>query len=191
MKRAFYDFAALISRLAVGGIFFANGWRKLEDGLRLTSLKFAGQGAPLPDAWATATMLAELIGGALLIAGLVVSVTGLVLFVEALGVFAVARPLNPVDVNEIILLGVASILLAVVGAGRLSVDQLVVIRRRQSATEAEFEADRDADAVIHSPRDPDRPAVEAEPDVPRSEEPTREHPTARERNHEPEERIER
>ncbi|MEV0583780.1 DoxX family protein [Nonomuraea sp. NPDC050310] len=175
MKQAFYDLAALVARLGVGGIFFANGWRKLEDGLRLTSQKFAAQGAPLPDAWATITMMAELLGGALLIAGLVVSVTGLVLFVEALGVFLLARPLNPVDINEIILLGAAAILLAVVGAGRVSVDHMVVIRRRQSEAEAEFEADRDADRVIHSLRDPDeprRPALEEDPGELRAEQPS-------------------
>ncbi|WP_169577010.1 DoxX family protein [Nonomuraea coxensis] len=157
MKQVSRDVAALVARLCVGGIFFANGWAKLEDGLKLTGAKFLEQGAPAPQAWATVTMLAELIGGALLIAGLAVSVTGLVLFAEALAVFLVAPPLNPITMNELILLGAASLLLAVVGAGRVSVDHMVVIRRREAEAADEFAADHDAERVIASFRDPDAP----------------------------------
>ncbi|MEV4576885.1 DoxX family protein [Nonomuraea jabiensis] len=169
MKQALRDLAALVARVGVGGIFFANGWTKLEDGLKATGAKFQAQGAPAPGAWATVTMLTELIGGALLIAGLAVSVTGLILFAEALGVFVVATPLNPISLNELVLLGVASLLLAVVGAGRASVDHMVVIRRRESEAANEFAADTEADRVIASLRDPDTspasdrsPAPEAE-----------------------------
>ncbi|NRQ31046.1 DoxX family membrane protein [Nonomuraea sp. NN258] len=141
----------------MGGIFFANGWTKLEDGLTATGAEFLKQGAPAPGAWATVTMLTELIGGALLIAGLAVSTTGLILFAEALAVFLVAPPLNPITMNELVLLAAASLLLAVVGAGRLSVDHMVVIRRRESEAENEFAADAEADRVIASLRDPDKP----------------------------------
>ncbi|SDK72844.1 DoxX family protein [Nonomuraea jiangxiensis] len=158
VKQAFCDLAALVARVGVGGIFFANGWTKLEDGLKITGAKFLEQGAPAPGAWATVTMLAELIGGALLIAGLAVSVTGLILFAEALAVFLVAPPLNPITMNELILLGAASLLLAVVGAGRVSVDHMVVIRRRESAAADEFAAETEADQVIASLREPDEPA---------------------------------
>ncbi|MGW0194895.1 DoxX family protein [Nonomuraea sp. NPDC003201] len=163
MKQALRDLAALVARVGVGGIFFANGWTKLEDGLKATGAKFLAQGAPAPGAWATVTMLTELIGGALLIAGLAVSVTGLILFAEALGVFVVAPPLNPISLNELILLGAASLLLAVVGAGRVSVDHMVVIRRRESEAANEFAADTEADRVIASLREPDKsPAPEPE-----------------------------
>lgn len=157
MRRALHDLAALVARLGVGGIVFANGWTKLEDGLKDTGARFQAQGAPAPGAWATVTMLSELVGGALLVAGLAVSVTGLVLFAEALGVFLVAPPVNPISLNELILLGVASVLLAVVGAGRLSADHLVVIRRRESEAAGEFAADAEADRVIAALRDPDAP----------------------------------
>ncbi|MEU1719950.1 DoxX family protein [Actinomadura sp. ATCC 39365] len=173
MKQALRDVAALVARVGVGGIFFANGWTKLEDGLTATGAKFLQQGAPAPGAWATVTMLAELIGGALLIAGLGVAVTGLILFAEALGVFLVAPPLNPISMNELILLGAAAILLAVVGAGRLSVDHMVVIRRRESEAADEFAADAEADRVIASLRDADTPARQSRPAedaVPQTEE---------------------
>lgn len=157
VRQALRDLAALVARVGVGGIFFANGWTKLERGLTATGVDFANQGAPVPGAWATATMLAELIGGALLIAGLAVTAVGLILFTEALAVFVVARPLNPISLNELILLGAASLLLAVVGAGRVSVDHMVVIRRRESEAASEFAADTEADRVIASLRDPDNP----------------------------------
>ncbi|MFC5822884.1 DoxX family protein, partial [Nonomuraea insulae] len=118
-----------------------------------------------PGAWATITMLTELIGGALLIAGLAVPATGLILFAEALAVFLVAPPLNPISMNELVLLGAASLLLAVVGAGRVSVDHMVVIRRRESAAADEFAADTEADRVIASLREPDKPPAEEEPEV--------------------------
>ncbi|HEX4811285.1 MAG TPA: DoxX family protein [Nonomuraea sp.] len=167
MKQILSDLAALVARVGVGGIFFANGWAKLEDGLRNTGANFLQQGAPAPRAWATVTMLTELIGGALLIAGLAVSVTGIILFVEALAVFLVAPPLNPISLNELILLGAASLLLAVVGAGRVSVDHMVVIRRRESEAANEFAADHEADRVIASLRGPEAP----EPSPPKEEPP--------------------
>lgn len=171
VKQALRDVAALVARLGVGGIFFANGWAKLEDGLKITGARFLEQGAPAPGAWATVTMLAELIGGALLIAGLAVSVTGLVLFAEALAVFLVAPPLNPISLNELILLAAASLLLAVVGAGRVSVDHMVVIRRRETQAADEFAADAEADRVISALKDPDAPAEKKDPDTPPPQKP--------------------
>ncbi|MEV4013053.1 DoxX family membrane protein [Nonomuraea angiospora] len=184
MKQALRDLAALVARVGVGGIFFANGWTKLEDGLKATGAKFLAQGAPAPGAWATVTMLTELIGGALLIAGLAVSITGLILFAEALGVFVVAPPLNPISLNELILLGAAALLLAVVGAGRVSVDHMVVIRRRESEAANEFAADTEADRVIASLRDPDKspapePAPQDEPADTAATEDTAPHPRPR------------
>lgn len=169
VKQSLRDLAALVARLGVGGIFFANGWAKLEDGLKITGAKFLEQGAPAPGAWATVTMLAELIGGALLIAGLAVSVTGLILFAEALAVFLVAPPLNPISLNELILLGAASLLLAVVGAGRVSVDHMVVIRRRESQAADEFAADTEADRVIAALKEPEEKPAEPAP-APKTEE---------------------
>ncbi|MFI9554662.1 DoxX family protein [Nonomuraea endophytica] len=155
------DIAALVARVGVGGLFFANGWSKLQVGLLATGEAFSRQGAPAPGAWATVTMLTELIGGALLIAGLAVPVTGLILFVEALAVFLIAPPLNPITTNELIALGAAAILLAVVGAGRISVDHMVVIRRRESEAASEFAADNEADQVIASLREPSAPEIPA------------------------------
>ncbi|GGK99835.1 hypothetical protein Sme01_37670 [Sphaerisporangium melleum] len=159
MRRTLQDLAALAARLGVGGIFFANGWHKLEYGLNATGEQFARMGAPAPDLWAATTMLIELVGGALLVAGLAVPACGLVLFAEALAVFVLVSgdtglPLTGGDINLIVALGAASVLLAVVGAGRLSVDHLVVIRRREAEAAEEMAADTEADTVIASWREP-------------------------------------
>ncbi|WP_204048776.1 DoxX family protein [Microbispora siamensis] len=145
--------------MGVGGIFFANGWQKLEAGLNATADQFTALQAPLPHVWAPVTMLTELVGGTLLIAGLAVPIVGLLLFAEALAVFVVTAgdtglPLTGGDIELIVALGAASVLLAVTGAGRISVDHMVVIKRREAEAAGEFAADAEADAVIAALRPP-------------------------------------
>ncbi|MEV6862566.1 DoxX family protein [Streptosporangium subroseum] len=168
MRRTLHDLASLAARLGVGGIFFANGWHKLEAGLTATGDQFGSLGAPAPGAWAATTMLTELIGGALLVAGLAVSACGLLLFAEAVAVFVVASgdqglPLTGGDINLIVALGAASILLAVGGAGRLSVDHMVVIKRREAEAAEDFAADAEADDVLASLREPETVTPPAPP----------------------------
>ncbi|GAB3902926.1 hypothetical protein GCM10027612_68750 [Microbispora bryophytorum subsp. camponoti] len=165
MKRTLHDLASLAARMGVGGIFFANGWQKLEAGLNATADQFTALQAPLPHVWAPVTMLTELVGGALLIAGLAVPVIGLLLFAEALAVFVVTAgdsglPLTGGDIELIVALGAASVLLAVTGAGRISVDHMVVIKRREAEAAGEFAAEAEADAVIAALR-PHGPANRA------------------------------
>lgn len=153
MRRTFHDVATLAARIGVGGIFFANGWDKLEAGLNATTDQFARLDAPLPYVWAAVTMLIELLGGAMLIAGFIVPFCGILLFAEALAVFIVAsgdqgQPLTGGDTNLIVALGAASVLLSVTGAGRASVDHMVVIKRRETGEDAAPDPDAEADAVI-------------------------------------------
>ncbi|MBB2913197.1 putative oxidoreductase [Streptosporangium becharense] len=164
MRRTLHDLASLAARLGVGGIFFANGWHKLEAGLTATAGQFATLEAPAPGVWAAVTMLTELLGGVLMVAGLAVAVCGLLLFAEALAVFVVASggtglPLTGGDVKLIVALGAASVLLAVGGAGRLSVDHLVVIKRREAEAAEDFAAETEADDVIASLREPETSAA--------------------------------
>ncbi|MEU6411470.1 DoxX family protein [Microbispora sp. NPDC046933] len=159
MKRTLHDLASLAARMGVGGIFFANGWQKLEAGLNATADQFTALQAPLPHVWAPVTMLTELVGGTLLIAGLAVPVVGLLLFAEALAVFVLTAgdtglPLTGGDIELIVALGAASVLLAVTGAGRISADHMVVIKRREAEAAGEFAADAEADAVIAALRPP-------------------------------------
>ncbi|WP_169950725.1 DoxX family protein [Microbispora sp. H11081] len=170
MKRTLHDLASLAARMGVGGIFFANGWQKLEAGLNATADQFTALQAPLPHVWAPVTMLTELVGGTLLIAGLAVPVVGLLLFAEALAVFVLTAgdtglPLTGGDIELIVALGAASVLLAVNGAGRVSADHMVVIKRREAEAAGEFAADAEADAVIAALRPP-RPGGPGEPGDP-------------------------
>ncbi|GAA0377577.1 hypothetical protein Acor_43440 [Acrocarpospora corrugata] len=170
VNRTLHDLASLAARMGVGGIFFAQGWQKLEAGLIETGGQFAQLGAPAPRLWAGATMLIELVGGTLLIAGLTVSFVGLLLFAEALAVFILTAgdtglPLTGGDINLIVALGAASVLLAVNGGGRLSVDHMVVIKRRDAEEADDFAAEAEADAVINALREP-RPKAEPDPKGP-------------------------
>nr|WP_260408169.1 DoxX family protein [Planomonospora venezuelensis] len=160
----------MAARLGVGGIFFANGWSKLKAGLDATGDQFATLGAPVPELWAGTTMLTELLGGTLLVAGLAVPACGLLLFAEALAVFVIANgdpgmPLTGGDVSLIVALGAASIMLAVNGAGRLSVDHMVVIKRRDAEAAEDFAADSEADDVLASLREPEAAAPAADAPV--------------------------
>ncbi len=170
MRQTLHDLASLAARLGVGGIFFANGWHKLEAGLNATSEQFASLGASgsWSYVWAATTMLTELIGGALLVAGLAVAACGLLLFAEALAVFILASgeaglPLTGGDAKLIVALGAAAILLAVGGAGRLSVDHMVVIKRREAEAAEDFAAEAEADDVIAALREPETPPAPARP----------------------------
>ncbi|WP_440102007.1 DoxX family protein [Streptosporangium sp. H16] len=166
MRQTLHDLASLAARLGVGGIFFANGWHKLEAGLNATAEQFTSLGASGPYVWAATTMLTELIGGALLVAGLAVPACGLLLFAEALAVFILASgeaglPLTGGDAKLIVALGAAAILLAVGGAGRLSVDHMVVIKRREAEAAEDFAAEAEADDVIAALREPETPPAPA------------------------------
>ncbi|WP_204041273.1 DoxX family protein [Acrocarpospora phusangensis] len=170
MNRTFHDLASLAARLGVGGIFFAQGWQKLEAGLLKTGDQFAQLGAPAPKLWAGSTMLIELIGGTLLVAGLAVSFVGMLLFAEALAVFILTAgdaglPLTGGDISLIVALGAASVLLSVNGAGRLSVDHMVVIKRRDAEEADDLAAEAEADAVINALREP-RPEKKPDPKGP-------------------------
>ncbi|WP_214111024.1 DoxX family protein [Acrocarpospora catenulata] len=162
MKRTLHDLASLAARIGVGGIFFANGWEKLEAGLNATRDQFQQLQAPLPGFWAPTTMLIELVGGVLLIAGLAVPAIGVLLFAEALAVFILtagdaALPLTGGNVSLIVALGAASILLAVNGGGRLSVDHMVIIKRREAEDADDYAAEAEADAVLNALREPASP----------------------------------
>ncbi|RJL34435.1 DoxX family protein [Bailinhaonella thermotolerans] len=173
MRRWVYDMAALAARLGVGGIFISNGWEKLEAGLAATSEQFGTLGAPAPDLWAAGTMLIEVVGGLLLFAGFMLPLTGMVLFAEALAVFFVGAgryglPLTGGDIKLIVALGAAAVLLAVGGAGRVSFDHLVLIRRREAAEAAAEEAADEAIARLRGEQPDGEPTRESPREAPTS-----------------------
>jgi len=122
------DLAQLVARIGLGYVFFAHGWQKLHDnGLAGTTAAFRKMGIPAPEASAYYSTFVELIGGAALILGLLTGLVGLLLFADMLGAFAIVHVHNGVFVGSggyelVAALGVGALLLAVIGAGRISVD---------------------------------------------------------------------
>ncbi|WP_433473424.1 DoxX family protein [Spirillospora sp. CA-142024] len=138
-SRPLYDVIAVLARLGVGIVFMAHGWQKIEAGINETSRTFDGLGVPLPTAAAVYSAFVELLGGAALIVGLGLPVTGLLLFLDMAGAFAFVHAdqgLFMVDGDSVrngyelvVALGMASLLFAAGGGGRLTLDQWVLGKR--------------------------------------------------------------
>lgn len=125
------SFALLIARIGVGVVFVAHGWQKFNDmGLSAVGAGFDGMGVPAPQLAAYFATFVELIGGALLLLGAFTAVAGLLLALNMLGAFVFVHVQNGVFVNDggfelVVALGVASLLLAVLGAGKYSLDAML------------------------------------------------------------------
>ncbi|MEV5765596.1 DoxX family protein [Micromonospora sp. NPDC052213] len=130
------DVAMLLARIGVGIVFFAHGWQKLvTNGVDGTAAFFDQAGVPLPTLSAWFATGVELLGGAALILGAVVPIAGVLLALDMLGAFIFVHAGNGLFVDKggyelVLVLGAASLLLAAIGAGRLSVDHLLTGRRR-------------------------------------------------------------
>ncbi|MCP9978715.1 DoxX family protein [Actinomadura madurae] len=126
-SRPLYDVVAVLARLGVGVVFMAHGWQKIEAGVTATSRTFDTLGVPLPTAAAVYSAFVELLGGAALIAGLGLPVTGALLFIDMAGAFVFVHAdqgLFMVDGTtvqngyELVLaLGMASLVFAAGGGG--------------------------------------------------------------------------
>nr|WP_269329524.1 DoxX family protein [Kineosporia babensis] len=133
------DVAVLIARVALGVIFIAHGWQKFSEwGMSGTAGSFEQMGVPAPTVSAWFAAIVELVGGALLIVGLGVPVVGLLLLVNMLGAMFIVHLDSGIFAGEggyelVLALGVGALLLAAVGAGRFSVDQVVSPKLAQGA----------------------------------------------------------
>lgn len=133
------DLALLLARVGLGVVFLAHGWQKLvTNGVDGTAGFFDSVGVPLPTASAWLATLVELVGGGLLVLGLAVPVAGLLLAVDMLGAWLFVHRGSGVFVSEngwelVLALGVGSLVLAAVGAGRFSADHLLASRARRGA----------------------------------------------------------
>jgi putative oxidoreductase len=130
------DLALLLTRVAVGLVFFAHGWQKLfSNGIDGTAAFFHQAGVPAASASAWFAGVVELAGGAALVLGLAVPVAGLLLLVDMIGAFAFVHAGAGLFVQQggyelVLVLGAAALVLAVLGAGRFSSDHLLISRRR-------------------------------------------------------------
>ncbi|KAB2346399.1 DoxX family protein [Actinomadura rudentiformis] len=134
----FYDVVALLARIAVGVVFIAHGWQKIEAGITATGQSFDDLGVPVPTAAAAYAAFVELLGGAALIAGAGLPIAGALLFLDMAGAFVfvhVDQGLMLVEGDKVgygyelvLVLGLVSLLFAAGAGGRLSVDALVFKR---------------------------------------------------------------
>lgn len=136
------DLAILLARIVVGLIFMAHGWQKFAtNGVEGTAAFFGQVGIPLPTVAAWFSTLVELIGGAALIVGAAVPVAALLLVMDMAGAYLFVHVGNGVFADQggfelVGALGAFSLVLAVIGAGRYSVDHLALGRRRKSGASA-------------------------------------------------------
>src|SRR5918997_4403486 len=119
----------LVLRLVVGVTFLLHGLDKLVD-LSGTEAFFASLGIPAPGLMAPFVALTETVGGLLLIAGLVTPLAGVALA----GDMSVALVTQHIDhgffvadggIELVLLLGGASLALALTGPGRFSADAVL------------------------------------------------------------------
>ena len=136
------DVALLIARIALGVVFVAHGAQKVFTwGVSGTAEAFAGMGVPAPQASALFAAVVELVAGAALLLGLAPPVVGLLLALDMLGAFVLVHAPNGVFVDAggdelVAALGAGALVLAAVGAGRLSVDHALAHLRGSRRTDA-------------------------------------------------------
>lgn len=174
--RPVYDIAAVLARLGVGVVFMAHGWQKIEAGVTATSRSFDDLGVPLPTAAAVYSAFVELLGGAALIAGLGLPVTGALLFLDMAGAFLFVHADKGLFVVEdgsvrngyelVLALGMISLLFAAGGGGRLTVDQWLLGKR---ARRPDGDPDEeDAASFVASLRAAETKPASKKPRTPRS-----------------------
>lgn len=133
---ALTDLALLVARVALGVILVAHGWQKLtEYTLAGTAASFDQMGVPAPTAAALFATTVEIAGGVALIIGLLTPVVAMLNIANLLGALVLVHAGNGVFVDNggyelVLALAAGLIVLAVLGAGKYSVDGL--IGRRQT-----------------------------------------------------------
>lgn len=135
------DLVLLLARVGLGVIFIAHGWQKFNtNGLDGTAQGFQQMGIPAPTLSAYFAIAIELLGGVALIVGVLTAAAGALLALNMAGALVFVHLSNGVFVADggwelVAALGLLSLTLAVVGAGRVSLDN-VFTKSPSSATAA-------------------------------------------------------
>jgi putative oxidoreductase len=130
------DAALLIARAAIGVILMAHGLQKfIQYTLDGTTASFTEMGVPAPAVAAIFAATVETVGGAAVIIGLLTPVFAVLNILNLLGAFLIVHAGNGIFVDaggyELVLALIAGlIVIALLGAGRFSVDTLLSRRRR-------------------------------------------------------------
>ncbi len=121
--------ARTILRIVTGFLFAAHGWQKFNEWtIAGTQASFAQMGVPAANFTAPVIATLELVGGVALILGVLTRVFAVLLAVDMLGalflVHAAAGIFAATGGYELVLmLAAAAVAVALVGAGKLSVDK--------------------------------------------------------------------
>ncbi|MBT0566359.1 DoxX family protein [Williamsia sp. CHRR-6] len=124
------DLAVLVARIGIGVIFLAHGLQKLDNGYAATKAMFTTIDAPVPAVTSLLAIVIEVGGGAALILGLLTPLAGIALALNMLGAYLLVHMDSGLYVKDggyefVLALGVASLLIAAVGAGRFSLDAIL------------------------------------------------------------------
>ncbi|WP_246060723.1 DoxX family protein [Nocardioides dongxiaopingii] len=134
------DVGLLVLRVALGVVMIAHGWQKLDgQGLGATADGFEALGIPLPGAAAAYATGVELVGGVLLLVGALTPLVGVLVAADMAGAFWYVHRdaffANEGGYELVMVLGAAGLALAATGAGRLSLDRLVLGRTGAPASQ--------------------------------------------------------
>jgi putative oxidoreductase len=129
LTKYFPEWGTVLLRLAVGLVFMAHGWAKLNGPLGTPEgFNIEGWGWPYPVVWAWIVALVEMFGGLLVIVGLFTRVAAaLIAAVMVVAILQVKLERGFVGGFEFdFALLMIALSLVVTGAGRLSVDRDVL-----------------------------------------------------------------
>ena len=133
------DWGLLVTRVILGVVLVAHGWQKFTEwGIAGTTASFQQMGIPAPPVSALIASIVELGGGVLLILGLFTTVAGILVALNMLGAVLFVHAPHGVFVagngwELVAVIGLASLVFALVGPGRISLDALIAGRRTRSA----------------------------------------------------------
>jgi len=134
------DVALLVGRVLLGVVLFAHGFQKVFIyGFAGTTGAFTKMGVPVPSASVAYASAVELVGGGLLILGAFTTIVSVLVVLDMLGAAfttghyaAIFVQSQGFELEGTILVG--ALLLLVAGAGRYSIDHLLLSRRRAPAS---------------------------------------------------------
>src|SRR3954452_3728640 len=133
------DVVLLVARLVLGVVLFAHGWQKLVIyGIAGTRTQFEAMGIPLAIVSSSFVSFVEFVGRVLVVFGFLVPVVVVLLLVVMIGAASfvhVSHGIFAVDGGwELVgVIATCELMLGACGAGRFSVDRLVLDRRRRTS----------------------------------------------------------
>ncbi|MFJ4076114.1 MULTISPECIES: DoxX family protein [unclassified Curtobacterium] len=129
-------------RIVLGVVFIAHGAQKFAQGIPNVAQGFSGMGVPLADVAAPLVAGLELVGGVLLVLGVATRVVGVLLAVDMVVAGLLAHASSGFYSQDggfeyVLVLAVGSLVVALTGPGRFSLDAVFLAssRRRRGVQE--------------------------------------------------------